>query len=124
MTKLTRRGLLQSALALPAAPAALAASTADDLDQPQSAATPASANSLRERLLLDFGWRFHFGHAEDPARDFNFRGNFSKTGNFGPVSTLLFDDNDWKAIDLPHDWAVELPFQNDPALASKGFYPL
>ena len=28
------------------------------------------------------------------------------------------------AVDLPHDWAIELPFQNDPALASKGFYPL
>ena len=27
-------------------------------------------------------------------------------------------------MDLPHDWAMELPFQNDPALASKGFYPL
>ena len=27
-------------------------------------------------------------------------------------------------MDLPHDWAIELPFQNDPALSSKGFYPL
>ena len=27
-------------------------------------------------------------------------------------------------VDLPHDWAVELGFQNDPALSSKGFYPL
>src|SRR5579863_2279936 len=30
----------------------------------------------------------------------------------------------WKDVNLPHDWAVELPFQNDPALQSKGFYPL
>src|SRR5205085_9445311 len=30
----------------------------------------------RERLLLDFGWRFHFGHAHDPAKDFGFTGNF------------------------------------------------
>jgi len=37
---------------------------------------------------------------------------------------LLFDDSDWKDVDLPHDWAVELPFQNDPTLSSKGFYPL
>ena len=35
-----------------------------------------------------------------------------------------FDDSDWKPVDLPHDWAIELPFQNDPALTSKGFYPL
>ncbi len=27
-------------------------------------------------------------------------------------------------MDLPHDWAVDLPFVNDPALTSKGFYPL
>ena len=125
MNKLTRRGLLQSTLALPAASAAMAASTEDVPDQPQSQSTTGSAaNGPRQRLLLDFGWRFHFGHADDPAQDFNFRGNFSKTGNFGPVSTLVFDDNDWKPVDLPHDWAVDLPFQNDPALASKGFYPL
>ena len=81
----------------------------------------------RERLLLDFGWRFHFGNANDPAQDFGFggaTGNFQKTGNFMPAGTIAFDDGEWRAVDLPHDWAVELPFQNDPALASKGFYPL
>ena len=51
-------------------------------------------------------------------------GNFQKTGNFLPAGSIAFDDGDWKPVDLPHDWAVELPFQNDPALASKGFYPL
>jgi beta-galactosidase len=124
MKKLTRRTLLQSSLA---APAAAALSTVDVEAQAQSASpapAPAAPGGPRERRLLDFGWRFHFGNANDVAQDFNFRGNFSKTGNFGPVSTPLFDDNDWKAIDLPHDWAVELPFQNDPALSSKGFYPL
>ncbi|HWC16719.1 MAG TPA: twin-arginine translocation signal domain-containing protein, partial [Terriglobales bacterium] len=78
----------------------------------------------RERLLLDFGWRFHFGHADDPAKDFGFTGNFQKTGNFVPAGTMAFDDSQWRPLDLPHDWAVELPFQNDPALRSKGFYPM
>ena len=41
-----------------------------------------------------------------------------------PAGTIAFDDGDWRSVDLPHDWAVELPFKNDPALASKGFYPL
>ena len=27
--------------------------------------------SPRERLLMDFNWRFAFGHATDPARDFD-----------------------------------------------------
>ena len=82
----------------------------------------------RERLLLDFGWRFHFGHADDPSQDFGFGsssvGNFQKTGNFMPAGAISFDDGDWRSLDLPHDWAVELPFQNDPGLSSKGFYPL
>ena len=126
MKDLTRRDMFKTSLAAPAAAAAAAAEIAvGDPAQTQTAPPAnAAAGSGRERLLLDFGWRFHFGHAADAAQDFNFRGNFSKTGNFGPVATQLFDDNDWKAVDLPHDWAVELPFQNDPALSSKGFYPL
>jgi len=127
MKHLTRRDLLRTSLAAPAAMAAAETMTGEE-PQPQTAAPAAGAAAApgagRERRLLDFGWRFHFGHATDAAQDFNFSGNFSKTGNFGAVSTLLFDDSGWKAVDLPHDWAIELPFQNDPALGSKGFYPL
>ena len=125
MNDLTRRDLFKTSLAVPAAVAAATEIAISEEAQAQTA-PPATAapGPVRERLLLDFGWRFHFGHATDVAQDFNFRGNFSKTGNFGPVGTLLFDDSDWKAVDLPHDWAIELPFQNDPALSSKGFYPL
>jgi beta-galactosidase len=80
----------------------------------------------RERLLLDFGWRFHFGHAEDPAKDFDFgrHGAFAKSGNLIPAAGERFDDSQWQAVDLPHDWAVELPFVNDPSLTDHGFKPL
>jgi beta-galactosidase len=97
---------------------------------PFPAATSEASGSAveRERLLLDFGWRFHLGHADDPSKDFGFggdrAGNFRKTGNFLPAGSLAFDDSTWRALDLPHDWAIELPFEKDPALASKGFYPL
>src|ERR1035441_8787654 len=125
MKDLTRRDMFKTSLAVPAAVAVAAETAIAEGAQAQSA-PPATAvqGAGRERLLLDSGWRFHFGHATDLAQDFNFRGNFSKSGNFGPVGTLLFDDADWKSVDLPHDWAIELPFQNDPALSSKGFYPL
>jgi beta-galactosidase len=90
--------------------------------------TGSGTGAGRERLLLDFGWRFHLGNADDPSKDFGFgsgrTGNFQKTGNFLPAGAIAFDDGDWRSVDLPHDWAVELPFQNDPALSSKGFYPL
>ena len=86
------------------------------------------AGSGRERLLLDFGWRFHLGNADDPTKDFGFgsseHGNFQKTGNFLPAGMGTFDDSDWRPVDLPHDWAIELPFTNDPSLQSKGFFPL
>ncbi len=88
---------------------------------------PAAATQ-RERLLLDFGWRFHFGHAGDATKDFGFNNGrsreFQKAGNFLPVAALAFDDSDWKPLNLPHDWVIGLPFKNDPALSSKGFYPL
>jgi beta-galactosidase len=40
---------------------------------PVGAATDSSKlGAGRERLLLDFGWRFHFGNANDSAKDFGF----------------------------------------------------
>jgi beta-galactosidase len=120
MSDFSRRDLLKSSLAAPAA-AAIGVSEA-------AAQTQSGPAQLRERLLLDFGWRFHFGHANDSARDFGFgsgrSGGFQKTGGFLSPSNLSYDDGDWQAVDLPHDWAIGLPFQNDPALASKGSYPL
>ena len=145
MSKVSRRDLLKTGLLAPAAvavangmgPFGVAMQAGGEADQeplPESAARHASSGSHtgpgagRERLLLDFGWRFHFGNADDPTKDFGFgsgrTGNFQKTGNFLPAGAMAFDDSDWRSVDLPHDWAIELPFKNDPALASKGFYPL
>jgi beta-galactosidase len=128
MSGWTRRDILKTGmaasvaaaepLAAPAAPKPAADAQTDSNSQ--------TTDPLRERLLLDFGWRFHFGHADDMTKDFNFgrSGTFAKTGNFVAPGRASFDDSDWKEVDLPHDWAVELPFQNDPALSSRGFYPL
>jgi len=139
MTPLSRRDLLKSSLLASAAaavtPVEAAARAAGETSGPlpesapqQSSTGPAPSNPTRERLLLDFGWRFHLGDACDATKDFGFgsgrSGNFQKTGGFLTASSLAFDDIDWKPVDLPHDWAVELPFTNDAALQSKGFYPL
>ena len=83
---------------------------------------------VRDRLLMDVDWRFHLGHASDPAKDFGFghgnSGAFAKTGYFFAPARPNFDTKEWRAVDLPHDWAVELPFVNDHALDSHGFHPL
>ena len=92
----------------------------------QIQATPALDVSPRERLLFDFDWKFFQGHATDPSKDLNLgadQGDFAKTGNF-KFAQPKFDDSSWRSIRLPHDWAVELPFVNDPSLASHGFKPL
>ena len=86
-----------------------------------------SVTSSRERLLFDFGWRFHLGHADDPGRDFGYGlgGTYMKTGDFFSSSQPDFDDSSWSCIDLPHDWAVELPFvQDDRSVIFHGAKPL
>jgi beta-galactosidase len=132
MTAITRRTLLQgtamAGAAISAAPAAKAANAA-----------PAPVGKLpraeaRERLLFDFGWRFAFGHAGDPSKDFGFgrdQETFAKSGmDVSAAAALDFDDSGWTPIDLPHDWAVTLPCvptanppKDDPR-AGHGFKPL
>jgi beta-galactosidase len=85
---------------------------------------PATGLAVRERLLMDFGWRFAFGHATDVAKDFDHAtGQFSyftKTGFGSGASGPDFDDSGWRVLNLPHDWAVEVPF--DPrGSGSHGF---
>ena len=41
----------------------------------------------------------------------------------GPASPR-FDDSAWSKIDLPHDWAIDLPFVNNPVLIGHGAKPL
>ena len=124
---LSRRDLLRSGFAL---------SVSSLLDDPVNRAhallsslpgsSESSAVAPRERLLFDFGWKFQFGHGTDPARDLGFgndQGDFSKTGDFD-FSNDKFDDSKWRTLNLPHDWAVELPFVRDNDLESHGYKPL
>ncbi len=87
---------------------------------------PAAGATTRERLLLDFGWTFSFGNANDPAKDLGFgadQGDFAKSGEFG-FAKEKFDDSKWRRLNLPHDWAVKLPFVHDERLQGHGYKPL
>ena len=80
----------------------------------------------REHLLFDHGWKFQFGNGTDPAKDLGFgntQEDFSKTDNF-KFARVGYDDSKWRSLNLPHDWAVELPFVWDDTLAPHGFKPL
>jgi beta-galactosidase len=71
-----------------------------------------SEGPSREKSLLDFGWRFHFGNAANPKEDFNYGIDevFAKTGDGVDAAKIDFNDSTWRKVNLPHDWAVELPF--------------
>ena len=71
---------------------------------------------MRERILLDESWQFAFGDASSPAKDFgcgteyfNYLTKAASIHNEGPYSPK-FDASDWKSVDLPHDWVVDLPY--------------
>jgi beta-galactosidase len=131
MSGITRRDLLSSGAALAAsslaARSAWARAAALLADDPQAASAQAlAAVAPREQLLFDFGWKFQFGHGSDPARDLGFgngQGDFAKTGDFA-FAKAGFDDSKWRALNLPHDWAVELPFVRDEVQNSHGYKPL
>jgi beta-galactosidase len=130
MTSLTRRDLLRSGLALSATTlAAGSVGRAHALLAGYPGAASAEAMSAlppREHLLFDFGWKFFQGHASDPLRDLGFgmgQGDFAKSGELW-FSTAKFDDSKWRTLNLPHDWAVELPFVHDDEQQSHGYKPL
>ncbi len=75
-----------------------------------------SAQSVRETICLDKGWKFAFGHAADPAKDFgcgteyfNYLTKASSIHNEGPY-TAKFDDTAWQEVQIPHDWVTTLPY--------------
>ena len=84
------------------------------------AASLATATAA-ERQLFDTDWKFAFGNASDPAKDFgcgteyfNYLTKANSIHNEGPYSPK-FDPARWGAewidVTLPHDWVVDLPFE-------------
>jgi beta-galactosidase len=123
----SRRHLLRSGLALSATSmmAQSAAARAEGLFAAYAAGPPVGATP-RERWGLDFGWKFFQGSGADPLHDLGFgsgQGDFAKSGDFG-FAKEKFDDSKWRTLDLPHDWAVELPFVHDESLQGHGYKPL
>ena len=58
---------------------------------------------MRKNIRLSEGWRFHLGDTAD-------------------AYYMGFDDRGWRQVTVPHDWAVEHPF--DPCWASgTGYLP-
>ena len=55
------------------------------------AAWTLTATAQRTETLLQEGWRFHLGDAEN-------------------AQSIGFNDKDWEIVTIPHDWAIKGPF--------------
>ena len=74
------------------------------------------AQSVREVIRMDEGWKFAFGNASDPAKDFgcgteyfNYLTKANSIHNEGPYA-MKFDDSAWQEVRIPHDWVTTLPY--------------
>jgi len=137
MVDITRRTFVISGLGLVGAgllPRFVLASNGKERPGTAPWALPLNTTAMapREQLLFDFGWQFALGHGDDPSKDFDFgfnQSDFSKTGAF-KIATAEFDAASWRKLNLPHDWAVELPFVHDDSgdednrMTSHGYKPL
>jgi beta-galactosidase len=77
----------------------------------------AQDSTPREKLLFDSGWKFHLGSEWGSAQ------NLSKAASGSGPAGKTFSDANWRTVNLPHDWVVELPF--DPSAdAGHGYHPV
>jgi beta-galactosidase len=68
----------------------------------------------RERLSLDEGWRFLQGDVPLPSiKGHGASYANAQTGQADGPRNADFDDSQWRRVKLPHDWAVEGPFDAD-----------
>ena len=104
--KLSRSGFLAAALVF-----AALLSQASPIPENVTAASP------RECILFDAGWKFYLGNPWGEVVHLDKAG-----GNSGPARPD-FSDADWRTLDLPHDWAIELPFDSK-ADCNHGFKPV
>ena len=68
------------------------------------AANLPTAESPRDHFSLDLDWKFHLGDDWPNASDLSHLETSS-----GPINER-FNDSSWLTVSLPHDWAIELPF--------------
>ena len=81
----------------------------------------AADDSGHETLSLDPGWHFHLGDIPMPVlKTHDESYNNAKAGKSWGAAAPEYNDSDWRKLDLPHDWAVEGPFDPQENI-SKGY---
>lgn len=72
-----------------------------------------ASNAKVETLSLNKGWRFYKGDIPFPViTGQGMTYESAKAGKSWGAASPGFDDTDWRIVTLPHDWAVESPFDS------------
>ncbi len=84
--------------------------------------TDVAGDSPRQVYAVDKGWKFHRGHLEQPKpKGHHWVYKSVKAGAARGPAAFVYDDADWRSVDLPHDYVVEGSFRHDMTLVSHGF---
>lgn len=76
---------------------------------------------VREKASLDRGWRFYPGDIPMPEiKGHGMSYGAAKAGKAFGAAAPEFDDTEWRLVNLPHDWAVENPYDSS-ANISQGY---
>ncbi len=65
----------------------------------------ADADTINRKQLFDCDWKF-------------------KLGDVAEASSPLYNDDDWRKLDLPHDWSIEADFDANAPSGNDGGYVL
>ncbi len=98
-----------------------AAAGALPMPRPSRVLPPARHDADPSRMLIERGWLFHEGDIV-PAKPDGHNATYLsvKAGNALGAAAMAYDDSDWRAVRLPHDWASEQPFV-ETANVSQGY---
>lgn len=81
----------------------------------------AFAKAQTETFSFDNGWRFYEGDIPMPViKGHEVSYSNAKAGKAWGAADPQFDDTQWRLLNLPHDWAVEEPFDSSENL-SQGY---
>ena len=70
-------------------------------------------NAQREKLSLDKGWKFYHGDIAFPViKGHGQSYSNAKAGKSWGAAAPEYNDNSWRTVGLPHDWAVECVFDS------------
>ena len=77
--------------------------SAQDIKKIKEQKKQAASTNARQTILFNNNWKFHKGDTQDADKE-------------------NFDDKSWRQLDLPHDWSIEGPFDQQWA-SGTGYLP-